>query len=223
MKGLLIILTSVVLVAAARADTTVFDTFGPGDTYNAGLAYQIGGGANNEEIAAQFTAGASGNLANVALGLTYFLGTNPAFRAVNVFLYGDASGSPDNANQTPLGSTTPIALFDGVTNNSVVSFSVAGTVPVTMGSLYYLVLKPTSLGTTDAWMLSSPVVTGASFVSFNDSTWVEGNSHILPAFRLTAVSTVPDSGGTILLMLCSSAALFLLRRVLQDERVQPIK
>ena len=150
MKELLIILTSVVLVAAARADTTVFDTFGPGDTYNAGLAYQIGGGANNEEIAAQFTAGASGNLANVALGLTYRLDTDPAFRAVNVFLYGDASGSPDNANQTLLGSTTPIALFDGVTNNSVVSFSVAGTVPVAMGSLYYVVLKPTSLGTTDA-------------------------------------------------------------------------
>jgi len=106
MKGLLIILTSVVLVAAARADTTVFDTFGPGDTYNAGLASHIGGRANNEEIAAQFTAGASGNLANVALGLTYRLGTDPAFRAVNVFLYGDASGSPDNANQTLLGSTT---------------------------------------------------------------------------------------------------------------------
>ena len=117
MKKLLIILTSAVVAATAGADVTVFNTFGPGDTYNPGLAYQIGGGANNEEIAAQFTAGASGNLANVALGLTYRLGTDPAFRAVNVFLYGDASGSPDNANQTLLGSTTPIALFDGVTNN----------------------------------------------------------------------------------------------------------
>ena len=218
MKELLIILTSVVLVAAARADTTVFDTFGPGDTYNAGLAYQIGGGANNEEIAAQFTAGASGNLANVALGLTYFLGTDPAFRAVNVFLYGDASGSPDNANQTLLGSTTPIALFDGVTNNSVVSFSVAGTVPVTMGSLYYVVLKPTSLGTTDAWMLSSPIVTGAAFASFNDSTWAEGNSHTLPAFRLTVASAVPDSGHGILLMLGAIAALFVFQRVAPNQR-----
>ena len=150
MKKLLIILTSAVVAATAGADVTVFNTFGPGDTYNPGLAYQIGGGANNGEIAAQFTAGASGNLANVALGLTYRLDTDPAFRAVNVFLYGDASGSPDNANQTLLGSSTPIALFDGVTNNSVVSFSVAGTVPVAMGSLYYVVLKPTSLGTTDA-------------------------------------------------------------------------
>ena len=144
MKNLLIILTSAVVAGTAGADVTVFDTFGPGDTYNPMLGFQIGGGANNEEIAAQFTAGASGNLANVALGLTYRLDTDPAFRAVNVFLYGDASGSPDNANQTLLGSSTPIALFDGVTNNSVVSFSVAGTVPVTMGSLYYLVLKPTS-------------------------------------------------------------------------------
>src|SRR6266404_2819870 len=219
MKKLLIILTSAVVAANAGADLTVFDTFGPGDTYNPGLALGIGGGANNEEIAAQFTAGASGNLANVALGLTYRLGTDPAFRAVNVFLYGDASGSPDNANQTLLGSTTPIALFDGVTNNSVVIVSVAGTVPVTMGSLYYLVLKPTSLGTTDAWMLSSPPVNGLVFSSPNDSTWNQALSNVLPAFRLTAVSTVPDSGGTILLMLGAVAALLLSHRVVQNQRV----
>jgi hypothetical protein len=71
---------------------------------------------------------------------------------VNVFLYGDAAGSPDNANQTFLGSTSPSAIFDGITNNSVVSFSVAGTIPVTAGSIYYLVVKPSSLGTDDAWM-----------------------------------------------------------------------
>jgi hypothetical protein len=206
------------LATAVRADTAVFDSFGPGDTYNPSSAYFVGNGANNDEPAAQFTAGASGNLVNVDLGLTYFNGSNPANRQVNVFLYGDASDSPDNANQTLLGSVTPTALFDGVTNNSVVSFSVAGTVPVTAGSTYWLVLKPTSFGTDDAWNLSSPAITGLAFVSHDDSTWA-GNRQTLPAFRLTVSSAVPDSGATILLMLGSMGALFPLQRILQNRRV----
>src|SRR5438067_8351961 len=87
MREILVLLGIAVLplATAVHADTTVFDSFGPGDTYNPSLAYDIGSGANNHEIAAQFTAGASGNLATVDLGLTYFTGTNPAFRAVNVY------------------------------------------------------------------------------------------------------------------------------------------
>ena len=61
--------------------------------------------------------------------------------AANVFLYHDASGLPDNANQTFLGSVTPTAVF-GTTNNTVVSLTVTGSVPVTMGNVYWLVLKP---------------------------------------------------------------------------------
>jgi VPDSG-CTERM motif len=208
---IIVILAGAFLSIAARADTIVFDTFGPGDTYDPMHGVEIGGGGNMEEIAAQFSPSATGNLAKVTLGLTFFNGSNPAFRAVNVFLYGDASGSPDNADQTFLDSVTPTSLFDGVTNNSVVSFSVAGNVPVTAGSVYYLVLKPSSLGTADAWMVSFPAVSGSAFASFNDSTWAEGNAHTLPAFRLTVVSVVPDSSSTILLLLSSLGALLVLQ------------
>lgn len=213
MKSILVILTSAALANSACADITVFDTFGPGNTYNPSGGFLIGGGANNSEIAAQFTAGASGDLATVDLGLMFFVGSNPAFNAVNVFLYGDAGGLPNNANQTLLGSTTPVHVFDGVTNNSIVSFSVAGNVPVNAGSIYYLVLKPQFLATDDAWMPSLPPVTGLAFASFNDSTWLEGNMHILPAFRLAAISTVPDSAATMFLLVGSIAALMLLRRM----------
>ena len=213
MDKILVILASAVLAADASADLTIFDTFGPGNTYNPMLGYQIGGGGNMTEIAAQFSPAASGDLATVTLGLLFFQGSNTAFDAVDVFLYGDAGGSPDNANQTLLGSTTPVALFDGVTNNSVLSFSVPGTVSVSTGSIYYLVLKPTSLGTDDAWMRSSPVVSGVAFASHDNVTWLAGDSPILPAFRLTVASSVPDSGPTILLLVVSLAALFLLRPV----------
>jgi hypothetical protein len=59
-------------------------------------------------------------------------------------------------------------------------------------------------------MLSSPVVSGSVFASFNDSTWAEGNTHTLPAFRLTVASAVPDSGNAVLLLLSSLGALLVL-------------
>jgi hypothetical protein len=69
-KTLFLVLSSVLLALTVRADTTVFDTFGPGDTYTAFTSY----GVTNFvpfEIAAQFTAAASGNLSGLDLGLTY--------------------------------------------------------------------------------------------------------------------------------------------------------
>jgi hypothetical protein len=134
--------------------------------------------------AAQFTAAASGNLTSVALGLTYY----PGFTAlpVNVYLYGDAGGSPDNANQIFLGSATPTDVY-ATTNNSVVSFAVPGIVPVTMGSTYWLVLKPTAGNEADYWNSASPTVSGMEDQSSNDSTWYFAYA-FLPAFRLTAAS-----------------------------------
>jgi hypothetical protein len=79
MKRFLTILASALLAAAAGAAVTVFDTFGPGDTYNPAQGYQIGLGANMTELAAQFTPAASGDLATVTLGLLLFQGANPAF------------------------------------------------------------------------------------------------------------------------------------------------
>ena len=94
----------------ASANIVVFNTLGPGDTYrqNAGVGVD---GINRGlgEIGAQFTAGASGFLATVDLGITK---DNDMFSgAVNVFLYGDANGIPDNANQSFLGSATDTAMF----------------------------------------------------------------------------------------------------------------
>ena len=185
-KKILFVLSIPVLALTARADSIVFDTFGPGDTYHPTNAFLVGdfSGPLAYEEAAQFTAAASGNLTSVALGLTYY----PGFTAlpVNVYLYGDAGGSPDNANQILLGSATPTDLY-GTTTNSVVSFAVPGTVPVTTGSTYWLVLKPTVANEADYWNSASPTVSGMEDQSSNDSTWNFAYP-FLPAFRLTAAS-----------------------------------
>ena len=212
-KIILIFGATVILAVTAPAASVVFDTFGPGNTYAQFNLWDVNGSSTTNgliETAAQFTAGTSGNLATVDLGLTYVNGPDP----VDVFLYGDAGGSPDNANQTPLGTGTPTAAF-GTSNNSVVSFSVAGSVPVTMGTTYWLILKPASSSTFDAWNVSSPFVPGNVAQSSDDSTWV-AQIPVLPAFRLTATSTagVPDSGSTILLMLGALVPLLVLQRKL---------
>jgi hypothetical protein len=182
------ILNASAFAPTGRADSIVFDTFGPGDTYSQFDAYEVGTFFQTPvESAAQFTAGASGNLASVYLGLTYGRTDLP----VNVYLYGDAGGSPDNANQIFLGSVTPIVAW-GTTTNSVVSFSVAGTVPVTMGSTYWLVLKPTDSNVDNDWNASFPAVPGMTDYSIDDSGIWASYAPILPAFRLTA--TVPAPG-----------------------------
>jgi hypothetical protein len=214
MKKILLIFSSAVMALTARGNTIVFSDFGPGDTYNQFAGYSVV--MNPEvlqEVGAQFTAGASGNLATVDLGLTYQVAG-----AVNAYLYGDAGGSPDNANQTFLGSGTPTAVF-GTTNNSLVSFAVAGTIPVTMGTTYWLVLKPAGAIMLDDWNWSSPAVAGNTALSSTDLTWTVA-SGTLPAFRLTAsgpVQGVPDTGATFLLLLWSVATLLAFEQMLSRQ------
>jgi hypothetical protein len=215
MRKILFILSTAFLALTARGNTIVFSDLGPADTYDQASGYGVvGGGA---DIAAEFTAGASGDLANIDLGLTFSAGVSGP---VNVFLYGDASGTPDNANQTLLGSGTPTVAF-GTTNNSLVSFAVAGTVPVTMGTTYWLVLKPAAATGFDVWNLSSPATPGSVDTSADHATWTGvGPAAILPAFRITAsgAAGVPDSGATFLLMLGSLAALLALHRMLPRQQ-----
>lgn len=216
-KIILIFGATALLLVTARGTTIVFSDLGPLDTYNQFADYEVV--MNPEvlqEVAAQFTAGVSGNLATVDLGLTY---QNAG--AVNAYLYGDVGGSPDNANQTFLGSGTPTAVF-GTTNNSLVSFAVAGTIPVTMGTTYWLVLKPAGAIMLDDWNWSSPAVVGNIALSSTDLTWTAA-SGTLPAFRITALGAagVPDSGATFLLLLGSVAALLVFERRLHAGKVRP--
>ncbi len=217
------ILVAAVLMALCpiqtRANTIVFDTLGPGDTYEQLSGYVIirtsPPGAVFNDFAAQFTAMTSVNLAThlkIDLGLTFQSLTTPG--QMNVFLYGDAAGSPDDAMQTLLGTVTPTEAF-GTTNNSLLSLVVSG-VPLVQGTNYWLVLKP-DVGHT-RWNASLPAVTGSiAQRRNNDVTWFTFNDRQLPAFRISALG-VPDSGGTLLIMLGSVAALLVLQRVLRNER-----
>jgi hypothetical protein len=223
MKKLILILgATALLLVTARATSTVFNTFGPGDTYDQASGFEVDNYNNSGVVtvvalqAAQFIAGASGDLASVDLGLTY----SPLFVAtampVNVYLAGSAGSPFDASNEIFLGSATPKDIF-GSTNNSVVDFSVSGTVPVTIGTTYWLVLKPVGPNE-NVWNAASPLVPGVQeehdFVFSSGSSFQSTTFYpYLPAFRLTASSgsSVPDSGNTLFLLFGATAALLIFR------------
>jgi hypothetical protein len=186
---------------AARGDSIVFDTLGPANTYEQFGAWTIHDAYNGlAEHAAQFTAATGGFLTTVDLAVTASQGL-----PVNAFLYGDLAGAPDNANQTFLGSVTPTAQY-GTTNNTVLSISIVGSVPVVQGTSYWLILKPATFGTYEAWNFSTSAV-GQEDFSMDDVNWAP-NSTILPAFRLSAAgSPVPDAGSSVRLIAISIVAL----------------
>lgn len=193
----------------ARANTIAFDTFGPGNTYNPGLGYAVGSSSNFAN-AVQFTSLASGNLIAVDLGLT-FLEPGP----VNVFLYGDAAGVLNTASQTFLGSATPTASFAS-TNNSVVSLSVGGAVPLTLGTTYWLALQPGNGTVSDVWNASTTTIANRDFSTDGGATWNTTAPDFAAAFRLTVLdgnngSAVPETGSTIALMLGAVGALIAFR------------
>jgi hypothetical protein len=177
-----------ILLLAASADAQIiFDTFGPGDTYNQSAGFAVAGPAssanNTFESAAQFVAAVSGAIQQIDFGLT-MSGGGP----VNVFLYGDAAGAPDNLTQILLGSVTPTEAF-GSTNHSIVSLIPAGEVDVIQGTTYWLVLKPGNDTVRDTWNRSLGS-SGVQDVSLDDMSWIQANT-TLAAFEITAV---PEPG-----------------------------
>jgi hypothetical protein len=215
MKKFALTLASISIGLTANA-ITIFDDFGAGNTY-----YQIDGwtlvtaGGGPANVAAQFVAGGTGLLTTVDLGVTYI-----QQGAVSAFLYADAGGTPDNTNQIFLGTGTPTGQFL-TTDNNVLSLSVGGTVPVTMGTTYWLVLKiANSSFEWDLWNFNTVGARGPVDYSIDHSNWNSfGSNTFFPAFRLTASGPsgngngVPDSGGTLAMLGGSVALLFAFHRV----------
>ncbi len=210
MKKLFLVVGSAFFALAVSGNTIVFDDLGPGGTYNPISGTEIGnfGDTQFPYFGARFAAGSTGLLATVDIALTSL---PPFGGAVSVFLYGDVGGTPDDANQIFLASLLPNGHF-GTSNNSLASFTVSGNVSVTEGSSYWLVLKTAHAHGGTYW--NSSLGTLGTTGSYSSNGWTTFQDSILTAFRITAVSAVPDSGNTFLLLLGSVATLVVLKRVI---------
>ncbi len=144
---------------------------------------------------------ATGMLDTIDLGLA--LGSPSTAGGVNVFLYGDAAGSPNNETRALLGTVVPSVVF-GTSNNSLVTLNVIGAAAVVVGTHYWLGLEPVMIREEFVW--NDAFAIGEVSFRDRDFTW-ESNPgpDVLPAFRITAV---PDQCSTLLLLsIATSAAL----------------
>jgi hypothetical protein len=200
LKTIVLLLGSLLLAVTVRG-TIVFDDFGPGGTYNQTTYF----GVDVWGQAAQFTAKESGFLTTIDLAL--FMGSGTT---VNVFL--DRNGGP---RPSPMGT-----FLGSGTGSGVISISVIGQVPVTMGSNYWIEVKvaPGSAGGA-GWNISSPLVFGLVSLGFPPPTnFTEGVNNYLPAFRVNA-EPVPELNVSVLLFVGLIVAFFPLKRtVLRDRR-----
>jgi hypothetical protein len=196
------------LIVSARANSVVFSTLGPGDSFDTTASWAIEAVGSPLLIAAQFTAQASGNLRTVDLGMSFDQFFGPGM--FNVYLYNDAGGAPDSTNPIFLGSDGLSGTFHFST---LISLPISGSVSVSAGSSYWLSLQPAFENAWSFWDFSSPLLLGTVDYSRDGTTWfLAGTSQEMPAFRLTATSTVPDSSSTIILLAYSSFVLLGLRR-----------
>jgi len=219
-RHLLVVVIGFALIASARANSVVFSTFGPGDSFDMTASWAVHGAVGSPSglpllIAAQFTAQASGNLVSVDLGMRFSQSFGPGL--FNLYLYNDSGGVPDASTAVFLGSDGSFGTF-----TALVSLPVSGTVSVSAGSSYWLSLQPALENAWCFWDFSSPLLLGTIDYSRDGATWfLVGTSQEMPAFRLTATSTVPDSSCTIILLATSSLVLVGLRRYDNDAIFSP--
>lgn len=182
--------------------TAFFSDFGPGGTYGAGGGYSISGSnawnLTYSAWGAQFTSSSSGTVTQIDLALT----NNAGSGNVNVYLYGDSSGSPASS---AIGSWTVAAAGQfGSTNNTVVTIPGISGVNLVAGTSYWLLLAPVDAGGSlfDAWNVNSlsPLALG-NLVGFSDPTQITSSpsqtvsDQTLPTFDVLgtadAVSAIP--------------------------------
>lgn len=210
LKTFIAVVCCTLVASLANADTIVYDTFGPGNTYDGDGGYSIGNGSNgpNSNVAAGFTSNTTGFLSTVVFGVTFIGLPEP----MNVVFYTDNAGSPNTANQTLLGQVTPTTAFGPAQNNSVVTLVVAGNVALTIGTAYWIGLLPVNPTENEVWNSSLPATIGPVALGANGSYSDIGITG-QPAFRVTARTGngVPETGSTLVLLLGAVGMLAALR------------
>ncbi len=182
----------------------LFDTFGPGDSYDTGHYWTIGGGWTQGE---QFSFAGSQSylLDSIELGAGVCTGDNQ----LTVSLMDDAAGQPGAV----LESFSFIGQMGSVwtLNPPVVGVSVSRPL-LTPDTQYWLVASSASDGI-KGWNWSSPVVEGLHTKSLLGSAW-NSDSATLGACRIngTPLAVVPVPSAIVLVMIGLGSAHGLLRR-----------
>lgn len=163
----------------------LFSTFGPGDSYNQGVGYTIGG-ASRQVVAVAFIPAVDSLFDSLRVGVWHYDGPNDFV----ISLATDVQGKPGPAVEVLLDLAFPPSWTGPSTFFSV-------THPLlNAGSTYWLVMfaRNPEAGTDGAWNQSSPAVTGLlGFANTN----VGMNFTLLPSNAILPAVEVNGSGGQV--------------------------
>ena len=192
MKSTIIFVTVLLAIGSASAAPTVlFDTFGPGDTYNTGVGWTVGT-ASGYDQGDQFAIGAATPhyLDKIELAVGRVAGTN----SLDVWLMSDAAGEP-GAIIEAFNFNGAMGAF-GNANPPLAANSVLRPV-LYPGTPYWLIASAPVADTWAAWNQSSPVVLGTHADRLGLGPWTVDPDDTLSAFRITG-NVIPAPGAILL-------------------------
>jgi hypothetical protein len=192
MKSITILATVLLAVGTATAAPTVlFDTFGPGDTYDTSVGYTIGFTGSEYDQGDQFMIGAATPhyLDKIELAVGLVEGTNQ----LDVWLMSDAAGEP-GAIIEAFSFTDAMGAF-GDANPPLAANSVLHPV-MYPGTPYWLIASAPAADTWAAWNYSSSVY-GMHAWRMDLGSWTIEPEYPLGAFRITG-SPIPAPGAILL-------------------------
>jgi len=178
--------------SASAAPTVLFDTFGPGDTYNTGVGWTIGT-ASGYDQGDQFAIGAATPhyLDKIELAAGLVTGTNQ----LDVWLMSDAAGEP-GAIIEAFNFNGAMGSFLNPPNPPLAANSVLRPI-LYPGTPYWLIASAPVGDTWAAWNLNSLVVNGTHAERQGLGPWNVDAEETLSAFRITG-NAIPTPGAILL-------------------------
>lgn len=188
-----IVMTVLLAIGSANAAPTVlFDTFGPGDTYNTGIGWTIGVSGLDFDQGDQFVIGAAVpySLDQIELAMGLVSGTNQ----LDVWLMSDAAGQP-GAIIEAFSFSGAMGSF-GSANPPLAANSVLRPI-LYPGTPYWLIASAPAADTWAAWNQNSIGATGIHADKQGIGSWSVSPGTTLGAFRVSG-NVIPAPGAIVL-------------------------
>lgn len=177
---------------ATAAPTVLFDTFGPGNTYNTAVGWTIGISGLDYDQGDQFVIGAAVpySLDQIELAMGLVSGTNQ----LDVWLMSDAAGQPGAIIEAfsfsgvmgPFGSANPPLAANSVLRPILYP-----------GTPYWLIASAPAADTWAAWNQNSIGANGTHADRQGLGSWSIGSGTTLGAFRVSG-NVIPAPGAIVL-------------------------
>ena len=186
---LLLISSSSATYASTASIITIFDDFGPGNSYQGGQAAPVAGSDSvfgvARTFAMPFTSFYAANVTQIDLGLSIIGGYSAATDALTVSLDINDGGTLGRTLRSWSLSDLNLLQF-GSTSNSVTTISDIKGVHLKAGDSYYLLMAPADPTTAVAWNINTVGTIGTRLI--------DGQPQVadLSAFRILGTPTPPN-------------------------------